>query len=132
MADFLIKRAQKLSHHEDTLKEIERRSHIRYRTFAKVKFRGIMEQESLLKDISITGCCVECTSLADIQVNSSYTLEIIPEVSSKISHFNLEVKAVWINVTGYSGDVGFVITASPRGKLFQRYVDYLSWKESYH
>ncbi|MDR2376242.1 MAG: PilZ domain-containing protein [Treponema sp.] len=104
------------------------RSHIRYRTYAKVKFRGILEQESILKDISITGCRVECTSLADIHVDFPYTLEVIPEVSSRIGHFDLEVKAVWISMAGYSGDVGFIITASPKGKLFQRYVDYLSWK----
>ncbi|MDR0719621.1 MAG: PilZ domain-containing protein [Treponema sp.] len=107
------------------------RSHIRYRTYAKVKFRGILEQESILKDISITGCRVECTSLADIHVGSTYTLEVIPESSSRIGHFDLEVTVVWISMAGYSGDVGFSITASPKGKLFQRYVDYLSWKGSH-
>jgi hypothetical protein len=90
-----------------------------------------MEQESILKDISVTGCRVECTSLADINVNSTYTLEVIPEASSKIGRFDLNVKVVWISMAGYSGDVGFAITASPKGKLFQRYVDYLSWKGSH-
>jgi hypothetical protein len=109
---------------------VDNRSHTRYQTYGKVKFRGVMEQESLLKDISVTGCRVECTSLADIQVDSTYTLEVIPEAKSRIGRFDLEVKAVWISLAGYSGDVGFIITASPKGKLFQRYVDYLSWKGS--
>jgi hypothetical protein len=108
--------------------QVNHRSHTRYHTYAKVKIRGIMEHHSLLKDISVTGCRVECTSLADIQVDSPYTLEVIPELGSKIGRFELEVKAVWISTAGYSGDVGFVITASPKGRLFQRYVDYLSWK----
>jgi hypothetical protein len=113
---------------EGSIREVNQRSHVRYRTYAKVKIRGIMEQQSLLKDISVTGCRVECTALADICIDSTYTLEVIPEPGSKIGRFDLEVKVVWISTADYSGDVGFVITASPKGKLFQRYVDYLSWK----
>lgn len=107
---------------------MDHRANIRYRTYAKVNFPGIMEQESILKDISITGCRIECTSLANIQLDTGYILEIIPEADSRIGRFELEVKAVWISPAGYAGDVGFIITASPRGKSFQRYVDYLSWR----
>jgi hypothetical protein len=108
----------------------EHRSHTRYRSFARVKFRDQIGKENLLKNLSILGCCVECTSLADIHLDAPYTLELIPEAAAGIGHFTLEVKAVWIQPAGYSGDVGFVITASPKGKLFQRYVDYLSWRDA--
>jgi hypothetical protein len=108
-----------------------KRSHARYRAFARVKFQGHMEGEHLLKDISVTGCCVECTSLADIHGDTQYTLEIIPEESAKIGRFELEVKTIWIRPADYSGEVGFGIIASPKGKLFQRYVDYLSWREAH-
>jgi hypothetical protein len=94
-----------------------------------VKFRGHVGEENLLKDISVTGCRVECSSLANMQLDTTYVLEVIPEAGAKIGHFEFEAKTVWIYPSGYSGDVGFRITASPKGKLFQRYVDYLSWQE---
>jgi hypothetical protein len=124
LQDIFLEQREELPKNEQP----DNRTHTRYQTYAKVKFRGSMEHESLLKDISITGCRVECSSLADIQINANYTLEIIPEVNSKIGRFDLEVKAVWISPAGYSGDVGFAISSSPKGKLFQRYVDYLSWR----
>jgi hypothetical protein len=103
----------------------------RYRSFARVKFHGQMGEASLLKDISVTGCCVECTSLAEIQPDTPYTMEVIPEDAARIGRFDLEVTTIWVRPSGYSTDVGFNITASPKGKLFQRYVDYLSWREAH-
>jgi hypothetical protein len=135
MTEFSIKRLQEALHrqHGELRKgnQSEHRSHVRYRAFARVKFQGFGGEESLLKDISVTGCRVECTSLADIQLNTQYVLEVIPEAAANIGRFNLEVKVVWIHPAGYSGDVGFNIVASPKGKLFQRYVDYLSWRENH-
>ncbi|GHV62969.1 hypothetical protein AGMMS49587_11450 [Spirochaetia bacterium] len=106
----------------------EGRKNIRYRTLARVRIYGILEEDSLLKDLSVTGCCVECTSLADIQPNTRYKMEIIPEKAANIDKFELLVETKWVRSGEYSGEVGFAITASPRGKLFQRYVDYLSWR----
>ncbi|MDR1970932.1 MAG: PilZ domain-containing protein [Treponema sp.] len=133
MTEFSIKRLGETlrKQHGESKREAEHRSHTRYRTFARVKFRGHLGEENLLKDISVTGCCVECTSLVDIQLDIPYILEIIPESAAKIGQFDIEVKAVWIREMGYSGEVGFTITASPKGKLFQRYVDYLSWREDH-
>jgi hypothetical protein len=132
MPKFLINRLREFFHRrgDEPSKEKagDQRSHTRYRSYARVKFRELIGRECLLKDISVTGCRVECTSLADIQVDADYILEVIPEPHSKIGHFEIEVKAVWINPAGYSGEVGFHITASPKGRLFQRYVDYLSWQ----
>ncbi|GHT65223.1 hypothetical protein FACS1894110_06580 [Spirochaetia bacterium] len=106
----------------------EGRKNIRYRTLARVRIHDILGEENLLKDLSVTGCCIECTSLADIQPNNQYKLEVIPEKAAKIGKFELEVEAKWVHSGAYSGEVGFAITASPKGKLFQRYVDYLSWR----
>jgi hypothetical protein len=132
MTEFSIKRLRESlrKQHGGLEKGAENRSHIRYRSFARVKFHGQIGKENLLKNISILGCCVECTSLADIHLDAPYVLEVMPEAAAGIGHFTLEVKAVWIQPSGYSGDVGFVITASPKGKLFQRYVDYLSWQDA--
>ncbi|GHT56265.1 hypothetical protein AGMMS50268_33650 [Spirochaetia bacterium] len=108
----------------------ESRKHIRYRTLARARIHGTLEDESLLKDISVTGCCVEFTSMADIQPNTTYKLEVIPEVAAKIGKFELQVETRWIRSGGYSTEVGLFIAASPKGKLFQRYVDYLAWRST--
>jgi hypothetical protein len=111
-------------------KDGENRRHIRYPAFARVKLPDHLGEESLLKDISVTGCRVECTSLMNLKPNVQYSLEIIPEAAAQIDRFNLEVKSVWIRPGDYSSDLGFSIVASPKGKLFQRYVDYLAWREN--
>jgi hypothetical protein len=130
MLEFSMKGRREPPHREPGA---EGRSHVRYRSLARVRFQGRSGQlgkENLLKNISILGCCVECTSLADIHIDVPYVLEVMPEPIAGIGHFTLDVKAVWIRPAGYSGDAGFVITASPKGKLFQRYVDYLSWRDA--
>jgi hypothetical protein len=132
MTEFSINRLKETlqKQHSGPEKGSEYRFHTRYRSFARVKFQGQIGKENILKNISIVGCCVECTSLADIHVDGLYVLEVMPEAAARIGHFDLEVKAVWIRAAGYSGDVGFAITASPKGRLFQRYVDYLSWRDA--
>jgi hypothetical protein len=109
---------------------LENRKNSRYRTFARVKIPGVLGEESLLKDLSVTGCCVESTSYADIQPGIRYKLVIMPESASKIGDFELSVESKWIRSGGYSCEIGFSILESPKGKLFQRYVDYLTWRSS--
>jgi hypothetical protein len=109
---------------------LESRKNNRYRTLARAKITGILGEESLLKDLSVTGCCVEYTAYIDVQLNTQYKLEIIPEGASGIGSFELSVEAKWIRTGAYSSEVGFRIIASPKGKTFQRYVDYLAWRSS--
>jgi hypothetical protein len=109
---------------------LDNRKNHRYRTLARVRIPGILEGENLLKDLSITGCCVECTSWGDIKPESPYQIEIFPESASQIGSFELTVQSKWIRQGGYSGEIGFAIVASPKGKLFQRYVDYLEYRSS--
>ena len=104
----------------------ERRVNTRYQTFAKVRIEGADSGEILLKDISVTGCCVECATPIDAELNTQYTLKIIPESDTKIGDFDLLVESKWIRTGGYSYQIGFNIIKSPKGKKFQRYVDYLS------
>jgi len=89
---------------------------------------GVFEGEGLLKNLSITGCCIECTTAVDIKGGAAYQLQIIPESLAGIGSFELTVESRWIRTEGYSCEIGFTISAFPKGKLFQRYVDYLSWR----
>jgi hypothetical protein len=106
----------------------EKRKDKRYPATARVHIPDVFKGEALLKDLSITGCCIECTMYVDIKLGVRYKIEIIPEAVSKIEEFGLLAESCWIRTGGYSCEIGFSIIASPRGKLFQRYVDYLSWR----
>ena len=109
----------------------ELRKNIRYQTLAKASIVGAKEVEILLKDISVLGCRVECTALAGIELKKQYKLEVTPENVSKIGSFDLPVETMWIRTGNYACEIGFAIVESPKGKSFQRYVDYLSWRFSH-
>jgi hypothetical protein len=110
---------------------LDNRKNPRYSTLARARIADILEGDNLIKDLSITGCCVECTSLADIQKGGRYSLEIEPERAAKIGGFEISVECVWIRSGGYSTEIGFIVVASPKNaKQFQRYVDYLSYRLS--
>ncbi|MDR0316540.1 MAG: PilZ domain-containing protein [Treponema sp.] len=109
----------------------ESRINPRYRTFAYGRIHGIMEGNNLLKNISITGCCIECAAQVDnIQPDTEYQLEIKPERAAHIGKFKLLVERKWIRSEDSFNEVGFNIIAFPKGKLFQRYVDYLAFRSS--
>ena len=90
----------------------------------------MLEGDNLVKNISITGCCLECTAFCDIKPNENYTVVIHPEKSADVSEFELQVECRWIRHGDYCCDVGFQIVSSPKGKHFQRYVDYLTYQST--
>jgi hypothetical protein len=108
----------------------ENRKNRRYRTLAHARIPGVLEGETILKDMSITGCCVECTARSDLKPGVRYRMEIVPEDASRIGKFEVSVESRWVRAGSYASEVGFSIVASPRGKCFQRYVDYLDWRHS--
>jgi len=110
---------------------VEKRIFTRYKTIAKARIDGISEGETLLKDLSITGCMVECTSYVGIEANKQYKISILPESAANIGEFELLVELKWMRNEAYSCEIGFIVVKSPKGKLFQRYVDYLSWRYSH-
>jgi hypothetical protein len=105
----------------------ERKS-VRYPAHARARIPSAFTGEAFLRDISITGCCIECTVNIDIRANASYKIEILPEAPAEIGRFEVTAESRWVRTGGYSYEVGFRILASPKGRLFQRYVDYLSWR----
>ena len=110
---------------------LENRKNPRYQSLAHAKIPGLLGGEIILKDLSVTGCCVECTVVTDIQPDIRYQIEIIPEKTSRIGNFELTVERKWIRNGDYSSEIGFFILASPKGRHFQRYVDYLSYRSSH-
>ena len=111
-------------------KMLENRKNPRFRTLALARIPGILEGENSLKDISITGCCIECSSAADLQPDTQYQMEIEPESASHIGSFQLMVEQKWICSKNKNTEIGFIIKASPKGKQFQYYIDYLAYRNS--
>ncbi|MDR1429085.1 MAG: PilZ domain-containing protein [Spirochaetaceae bacterium] len=106
------------------------RENIRHPTLARARIKEVFGGEALLKDLSITGCCIECTMYIDIKPDTEYKVEILPESQAQIGSFDLVVSSRWIKTSAYSCEIGFAVISSPKGKLFQRYVDYISWRSA--
>ncbi|WP_052299744.1 PilZ domain-containing protein [Treponema primitia] len=108
----------------------DKRRSARYPTLARALIANVSDGEALLKDLSITGCCIEYTMFVDIKPDTPYKLQILPDSTAGIDPFDLQVESRWIRTGGYSCEIGLAITASPKGRDFQRYVDYLAWRSS--
>jgi hypothetical protein len=108
----------------------EQRKHTRYRSIARARLPGVFEGDALLKDLNVTGCKIEATIFIELTEGTVYTIEVTPEALSKISKFEVLGEARWVKTNGDSYEAGFMITASPSKKEFQRYVDYLAWRSS--
>ena len=106
----------------------DNRKNKRYQSIAKALIDGADYGEILLKDLSITGCCLESTIQVDVKPGVPHKIEIHPEKAANIGKFELKVTLIWIRSGSYSTELGFNILESPKGKLFQRYVDYLAWR----
>ena len=106
----------------------EKRISQRYKSMARARINNNNYGEILLKDISITGCRLESTVAIDLEKGTQYKIEIIPENAAAIGRFEITAELKWIESGGYSTYFGFSIIKSPTGKMFQRYVDYLTWR----
>ena len=108
----------------------ENRKHARYPAIARAVIPAVFEEEALLKDLNITGCCVEYTVFVDIKPDTRYRMVVFPDSVSGIAQFELDVECRWVRGAGYSCEIGFSVAASPKGKAFRRYVDYLALRSA--
>jgi hypothetical protein len=108
----------------------EKRKNRRYLSVGRARIPKAFSGDAFLKDLGIAGCCVECTMSPDVERNAVYKIVICPEADSKIGYFELSAECRWIRQGGDFCGIGFAVIESPRGKAFQRYVDYLSWRSS--
>lgn len=109
----------------------EKRVNPRYRTMGHARIDGVISGELILKDISITGCRLECTTVCDIVQKEKYKIVISPESAANIDTFEIEAECRWTHSEDYVTEIGFMVTASPKGKAFQRYVDYLEYQSNH-
>lgn len=107
----------------------ERRKDLRSHSIGRAYIDCIPEGDVFLKNLSITGCCLECTSNTEkIKLNEVYPITISPEHASKIGKFYIQAECKWIHKSDSFCEIGFQIAISPTGKDFQNYVDYLTYR----
>jgi len=106
----------------------ENRASPRYATKCQAHIDDVLEGDVVLKNLSITGCCLECSDNFDnLKPHNKYKIDIEPEKASKVDEFELEVECRWIRKKHHICEIGFQIVGSPKGKGFQHYVDYLTY-----
>jgi len=104
------------------------RDNPRYNTTGRARISGVMERGILLKNLSITGCCLKSKkNIEKIKTSEIYEIKVKPERASHTGKFRFQAECKWIRSTDASCEMGFNVTASPTGKFFQNYVDYLTY-----
>ena len=107
---------------------LEKRNKHRYPSLAKAKVIGVDCGETLLKDLSIIGCCLASAGDGEVKPGNHYKIEIIPEEAAEIGKFDIIAELKRSKHEDNTIELGFAILESPKGKQFQRYVDYLAWR----
>ncbi|MDR2798249.1 MAG: PilZ domain-containing protein [Treponema sp.] len=108
----------------------ERRKDIRYHTLGQARIPEVFEGTMVLKDLSITGCRIQCATPIAIQLHTQYKIQIIPEPVVKTGNFELLVESRWIHSGEDCYEAAFMVVESPKGKQFECYVDYLTWRSN--
>ncbi|GMO31016.1 MAG: hypothetical protein Ta2F_06080 [Termitinemataceae bacterium] len=93
------------------------RHHIRYSAYAHVELAPFYGEVFTLLDISESGCCLETLNKIPVEKNETYRLKIQPEVSSKISEFELDVTLFWKNERHSACEYGFKIKTASKKSL---------------
>ncbi|MDR2403118.1 MAG: PilZ domain-containing protein [Spirochaetaceae bacterium] len=102
----------------------ENRRAPRYGSWAHVRINGF-EGEAILRNINLGGFCLESRTFAAITVRDRYTMNIVPEVSTALNPFGLEVEVRWVRSTESRFSAGFAVTKLPSDRGLEKYVEYL-------
>jgi hypothetical protein len=98
----------------------------RYPSKAHVHIADVSDTEPVLKDLSLSGCCIESSDFLDIVPHSRYTLDITPEEDAKLEKFALDIESKWVRTKRAYSQSGFVFLVPPDETNLRRYVEYLS------
>ncbi|GMO28308.1 MAG: hypothetical protein Ta2F_03810 [Termitinemataceae bacterium] len=104
------------------------RKNKRLTSHASAYIENVTAGDAFLKNISITGCKLEHTARIDGIVGETYKITIKPEAASNTGFFDVVAELRWINIDNCAYEAGFQIIESPQGKFFERYVDYLAYR----
>jgi hypothetical protein len=97
---------------------------------AMVQINELLKQSGQVKDIDILGCRVRTEEEVEVFKGDVFKLTVIPEHESRVGKFTFTAEARWQKRDSSGTEIGFLITASPQGREFENYVDYLDLKHS--
>jgi hypothetical protein len=95
----------------------------RYSSVAFIEVNGF-EGRALLKNISVTGFCMQSKTYANLIPGEKYIMHIFPGKSTGLNTIESEVEARWVQSEVSMFEVGLLITKSS-GRDMEKYVDYL-------
>jgi hypothetical protein len=101
----------------------------RYDSLAAVRVNGF-EGQALLKNISITGFCMQSKTFANLTPGKQYTMYISPEASTGLATIEVEVEVRWIRSEVSRFDVGLLIAKPLLNKTMDTYINYLKMNPS--
>jgi len=109
----------------------EKRISPRYQTIGHARIPSVLKDDFFIRNISITGCCLECLGNVSLPKPSDiFKVEIKPEIAARIGKFEFEAECKWVRHAEDKSEIGLTVTVSPRGKFFQNYVDYIDYYKS--
>jgi hypothetical protein len=109
----------------------DKRIEPRYHSLGHAHLPGTLKDDLFIKNISITGCCLECPGNVSLpNPDEKCKVEIKPENAARIGKFEFEAECKWVRHTENKSEMGLTVTVSPQGKAFQNYVDYISYYKS--
>jgi hypothetical protein len=97
----------------------------RYDSYALVKVNGF-EGQALLKNISLTGFCMQSKTYANLTPGTTYSISILPEASSGLKAIAADVEVRWVRSEVSNFEVGLFITKPSAGREMEKYVEYLA------
>jgi len=87
------------------------------------------ELKANLRDVSIKGLSIESDEFIDIEPNSHYKIEIVPEDNTKNYKILLEVQSRWVKLVKTKMESGFSVKA-PSGKTeYKEFIENLAEKD---
>jgi hypothetical protein len=110
---------------DDTEEKVARAP--RYDSFAAIRVNGF-EGEALLKNVSITGFCMESRTVANLKPGEKYFIQVIPESSTGLTQFDVEVEVRWARSEVSKFDVGLLLTQTQSQKELEKYINFLKLK----
>jgi hypothetical protein len=96
----------------------------RYDSLAHVHVNGF-EGKALLKNISVTGFCMQSKTYASLTPGNTYTMSIVPEDSTGLQAIDSEVEVRWVRSEVSKFEVGLQITKPDARRNMEKYIEYL-------
>ena len=119
---FLRKKEEELN---DQLATFQTRDTPRFTSGAGISIEGF-EGEGLLRNVCLTGCCMESVTYVAIKPDDIYQVRIIPGVTEKTEPFTMKLVVTWTKSSETLFEAGFHVEAGQTGNSpIKRYADSL-------